>query len=181
MILYSSFVPHYPAYSYESLDQAARTCKDSDIIVEVGAFLGHGTCFMAEQLKIYGKRPKFYAIDLWDEPKEFAAGEYRTGPMPWGESIEAFRARGGSLYDSFRFYLDNCPDKDRVYDHVQFPASTCMQEFADDSVSWVILNYTQDETAVQQEVTDWWPKLKSGAEITIMAREDAPLRTLKKA
>ncbi len=178
---YSQFVPLDRYLSHAPFEDIAKTCKDSDIIVEVGAFLGHGTCYMAERLAAYQKRPKFYAIDLWDEPKEFAAGEYRAGLMPWGESIEAFRARGGSLYDSFRFFLDNCPDKDRVYDHVQFPASTCMQEFADNSVSQVILNYTQNELAVQQEVTDWWPKLVSGAEITIMGREDTPLRTLKKA
>lgn len=181
MILYSSFVPHYPDFPYETFDQIAAACKDSDIIVEVGAFLGHGTCYLAEQLAANGKRPRFYAIDIWDEPKEFVGGEYRTGPMPWGEDIELWRARGGSLYDSFRFYLDGCPHKDRVYDHVQFPASTCMQEFADGSVSQVILSYTQDELAVQQEVTNWWDKLKSGGVITITARADAPLRTLQKA
>lgn len=180
MISYSSFIPHYDLFSPALFDEIARTCADSDIIVEVGAFLGHGTCYLAEQLAANGKRPKFYAIDIWDEPKEFVAGEYRTGPMPWGEDIEAWRARG-SLYDSFRFYLDGCPHKDRVYDHVQFPASTCMQEFADNSVSRVVLSYTQDEKAVQDEVTNWWPKLKSAAEITITARADAPLRTLNKA
>lgn len=161
-------------------DQIAKTCKDSDIIVEVGAFLGHGTCYMAERLAAEGKRPRFYAIDLWDEPEEFAAGEYRTGTMPWGEPIAAFRARGGSLYDTFRFHLDNCPNKNRLYDHAQFPASTCMQEFADESVSQVILSYTQDKIAARQEVTDWWPKLISGGEATIVSRTDAPL-TLKKA
>lgn len=181
MTPYSSFIPHYDTFSPTLFDQIAKTCTDSDIIVEVGAFLGHGTCYLAKQLATNGKRPKFYAIDIWDEPKEFVGGEYRSGPMPWGEDIEAFRKRGGSLYDSFRFYLDGCPDKDRVYDHVQFPASTCMQEFADDSVSKVILSYTQDEKAMQEEVTNWWPKLVSGGEVTITARADAPSRTLKKA
>ncbi len=178
---YSSFIPHYDLFPHCLFDQIAKTCTDSDIIVEVGAFLGHGTCYLAEQLAANGKRPKFYAIDIWDEPKEFVGGEYRSGLMPWGEDIEAWRARGGSLYDSFRFYLDGCPHKDRLYDHVQFPASTCMQEFADNSVSYVILSYTQDEKAVQDEVTNWWPKLKSNGLITITARPDAPLRSLQKA
>ncbi len=181
MPAYSSFIPHYDLFPRALFDQIAKTCTDSDIIVEVGAFLGHGTCYLAEQLAANGKRPKFYAIDIWDEPKEFVGGEYRSGLMPWGEDIEVWRARGGSLYDSFRFYLDGCPHKDRLYDHVQFPASTCMQEFADNSVRRVILSSTQDEVAVQREVTEWWPKLVSGGEIMITARADAPLRSLKKA
>ncbi len=179
---YSDFIPHYDNLSHTMFEIAARTCKDGDIMVEVGAFMGHATCYMAECLVAYDKRPKLYAIDMWDEVVEPAHGENRTGLMPWGnETIADWRARGGRLYDSFRFYVDGCPFRDRIYDFVQFPAKSCMQDFDDDSVSWVFLNYTQDELAVQQEVTDWFPKLKSGGLIQIAARGDAPLRSLQKA
>lgn len=165
---YVRFVPTSSTpFPHILFDEVAATCDDSDIIVEVGCYLGHGTCYLAECLAHYGKRPRFYAIDSWDQVLEPIYGATRTAALPWGESIEAFHARGGSLYDAFRFYLDNCPARDRLWDHAQFPAQSCMEEFKDNSVSFVYLGYPDTEENIQKQIEKWRPKMKENGRIAL--------------
>jgi len=178
---YSQFVPFHEGFPHKDLSEAARICQDGDILVEVGAFLGHGVCYMTEGLALLGKRPKLYAIDTWDEPDSLCQGAVRRPDMPWGEPLSDWRARGGRLYESFRFYVDGSPHRDYLYDHVQFPPGSCMDEFAEDSVSFVFLNYSQDEGAINQEVQKWWVKLKSGGQLLIGATPTHPVRSIQKS
>ena len=178
---YSRFVPGPPAFPYEAFNQIAAECSNDDIIVEVGAFLGHGTCYMAECLARYDKRPKFYAIDVWDGQLEPHYGETRTSDMPWGETIHEWRARGGRLYDSFCFYLDQCPHKDRLYDHVGFPPATCMDEFSDNSISFVYLGYSKTEARIQEEIKRWMPKLKSGGRLVTCMSNEGHIQSIPKS
>lgn len=171
---YSSFVPHYDGFPYALFEHIASDCANTDLLVEVGAFLGHGTCYMAECLVAYDKRPRFVTIDMWDEAVEPIYGENRTGDMPWGEPIAEWRARGGRLYDSFRFYLDNCPHKDRVYDHAQFPSAAATDEFKNDSVAFAWLAYSQTQEGIERDVKAWWPKIKSGGVLAIPDRLKRP-------
>lgn len=177
---YSSFVPSYAGYPYSEMRSFVASCSDFDIIVEVGAFLGHGVCYICEQLAMADRRPKFYAIDTWDEPSAFCQGAIRRSDMPWGESMDTWRARGGRLYDSFRFYLDGSPCTDRLYDHVQFPPGSCMDEFVDGTVALVLLNYSQNEKDIENEIKRWWPKLRTGGKILIAATEMSPPRVMTK-
>lgn len=162
---YSSFIPHLGEIPYDLFTQIARECKDEDIIVEVGAFLGHATCFMAEELQAAGKRPKFYAFDSWDQQLERVYGSMRTDLMPWSQSIEDWKRTVGGptpLYDTFLANLNGCPAKDRVYDFAQFPASTVAEEFPQESVSFVFLNYSRYPAEIKRQIDSWWPRLKSG-------------------
>lgn len=159
---YASFIPHHDPFPYSLFSEVANRCADGEIIVEVGAFLGHGTCYMAEQLARLDKRPRFYAIDSFDQVLEPVWGEMRTEPMPWGEPIEAYWKRGGNLYDAFLFHLSQCPAADRVYDYAQFPAASCFGEWEDGTVSAAILHYSRDDVAIDKQVAGWWAKLKPG-------------------
>lgn len=167
---YSSFVPHYEGFPHDLFDRVAKDCNDTDILVEVGAFLGHGTCYMCERLAAYGKRPKFYAFDPWDQILEPFYGKMRTGDMPWGEPIEKWKERGGRLYDAFLFYMANCPNKDRLYDWLQVPANSSAPEFKDESLSFVFLNYAQDKAGIDEEIERWFPKVKVGG-LMVIARD----------
>lgn len=178
---YSDFVPHYDNFPHKVFEEAVSRCTDDDILVEVGAFLGHGTCYMAECLAIADKRPKFYAIDLWDEPEVFCQGHKQRTLMPWGESLADWRARGGRLYDSFQFYTEGSPFTDRIFDYIQFPPASCMDEFEDNSVSFVYLGYNWQTETVMQEVEKWMKKLKPGGLLYIGPNEDTPARAIEKS
>lgn len=181
---YHRFVPHAGPFPYDLFDQVAKDCSDGDIIVESGAFLGHGTCFMAEALQAHGKRPRFYALDPWDQVLEPIYGLMRTAPMPWGEPIAAWKRRMESptpLYDAFLFYLDNCPAKDRVFDHAQFPSGSVAGEWEDGTVSFVFLNYSWTEDWIDHDVKLWFPKLKPNGLLAIGATDTHPLRTMLKS
>jgi hypothetical protein len=167
---YADFIPHYPDFPYALFDEVAKNCVDSDIIVEAGAFLGHGTCYMAEQLKLNGKRPKFYALDPWDQVLEPIYGKMRADDMPWGEPIETWKARVGgptSLYEAFLFYLNGCQAKDYLFDHAQFPINSSWGEFEDGSLSFVLLNYSRDPNEIRQEIESWWPKVRPGGKLAV--------------
>lgn len=167
---YSSFVPHDGDFPYQLFEQVARDCKDDDIMVEVGAFLGHGTCFMCEALMAYDKRPKFYAFDPFDQVLEGCHGKMRDGDMPWGEPIEAWKNRVGGptpLYDAFLFYLNGSPCKDRLFDHAQFPANCSAPEFPEESLSFVFLNYSRDPAEIKKEIDNWKPRIKCGGYLAV--------------
>lgn len=167
---YSSHIPHDPAHHYAFFDEAAAICTDDDIIVEVGAFIGHGTCYMTEQLAAHNKRPKFYAIDPWDQKLEGVYGKTRTGNMPWGEPIATWANRVGGptpLYDAFLFYLNGCPTKDRLFDHAQFPAVCAGEEFEDESLAYVLLNYSREQEEIDRETSNWWPKIRPGGALAV--------------
>ncbi len=176
---YSQFVPHHDPFPHALFDEVSRHVADNEIVVEVGACMGHGTCYLAEQFARQNKRPRFYAIDSWDQVLEPVYGAMRTEPLPWGESIEAFWKRGGSLYETFLYHLEQCPDGDRLFDHAQFPAICCFGEWADDSVSAVILHQSRDEREIDVQVAGWWTKLRSGGMVGIW--DGAKTRTMIKA
>lgn len=170
MIAYHDFVPHDGDFPYDLFTKIAQDCKDDDIMVEVGAFFGHGTCFMAEELQRFGKRPKFYAFDPWDQVLEPVYGGMRTGNMPWGEPIADWKQRVGGptpLYDAFLFYLNGCPAKDRLFDHAQFPANCSAPEFPEESLSFVFLNYSRDPVEIKKEIENWKPRIKCGGYLAV--------------
>lgn len=168
---YSSFVPHFSTLPYDLLEKQVVTASDGDIIIEVGAFLGHGTCFLTECLEKHNKKLKLYANDLWDEPEIFCRGAHRNELMPWGETIESWRARGGRLYDSFLFYLENSPTKKWLYDHVQLPPTEIMNEFEDNSISTVFLGFSDREEDIQKEREKWMGKIRPGGTLIMAATE----------
>lgn len=170
MTAYHHFVPHDGDFPYQLFDTVARTCKDDDILVEVGAFLGHGTCYMCEALAAHDKRPKFYAFDPWDQILEPIYGPMRTGNMPWGEPIDDWKKRVGGptpLYDAFLFYVNGSPCKDRLFDHAQFPANCSGPEFELDSLAFVFLNYGRDDAEIDKEVANWFPRVRPGGLLAI--------------
>ncbi|MFA6433026.1 MAG: class I SAM-dependent methyltransferase [Candidatus Paceibacterota bacterium] len=186
---YSSFIPQAGHFPYDLFVQVARDCKDDDIIVEVGAFLGHGTCFMCEALAVYDKRPKFYAFDPWDQVLERVYGKMRDGDMPWGEPIEDWKKRVGGptpLYDAFLFYLNGCPANGRLWDHAQFPANCSGPEFEENSLAFVFLNYSREDAEIDKEVANWFPHVRPGGILAIWnpewEKQGGPsLRTMLKA
>ena len=51
-------------FQYEDIyRQAVENGKDGDVFVEVGTFLGRSAAFMAEHIKLSGKKIKFYTLD----------------------------------------------------------------------------------------------------------------------
>jgi len=50
---------------------------------------------------------------------------------------------------------------------VQLPPFSCMDDFDDNSVRFVFLNYSQNEAQIDRQVRKWWLKLLSGGKILI--------------
>lgn len=174
---YYRFIPgdeNFPRNIYEDV---ASQCKDSDIICEVGCFMGRTTALMAELLDYNNKTPKFFAIDMFGAYLDDGDVEQVTGNMPWGQSVEDWAKRvGGTQYiiDRFDFYIEDCPSAHKITQRVQFPPWHSSEEFDDESVFFVLLNASNTAELVTKQLEKWWPKIRAGGSI-LVARTDIPV------
>jgi hypothetical protein len=171
-IEYWTFIPgKNPPFS--EFDNVAATAKQDDIIVEVGPYMGRGTCYMMESLKKFSSKARFYAIDTWGQNVEPVHGEGRTGNTPWGEQLTEWYSRMGGpgcFFDLFQIYVKHSPAAGYLHDYAQFP-SACGCEFKNESVSYLHLGLSQKPENVKRDLDSWWPALKPRAVVTIYAPE----------
>ncbi len=165
------FVPGARDFPYELLADVVRDARETDIICEVGAFLGHGTCYIMELLQYWDTRAKFYAFDLFGETPAACYGEGREGQLlPWKERFETWARRSGgglAALDAFQFYTQQSPARDFLYDYVQFPPRHAGDDFADGSVSFALLHQSQKPENVAADMAGWWPKIKVGGMLAV--------------
>jgi hypothetical protein len=167
---YYRFVPGDEKFPISLYDDIASKVQDSDIICEIGCFMGRTTALMTELLDHYNKSPKFYAIDMFGAYLPDGDVEPLAGNMPWGEPLHKWANRSGGtqmLIDHFDFYLSNCPTANKITDRVQFPPWHSSEEFDDESVFFVMLNASRNPELIQMQLEKWWPKIKKGGTLAL--------------
>jgi hypothetical protein len=142
------------AHFYQSIDgwfdfgdlyrQWVDQLTDGCHIVEVGAFKGKSTAFLATEIANSGKRIQFDTIDTWQ-----GSPEHADDPD----------VREGRLYETF---LSNIAP---VADYVRprrLPSVEAAQTYPDGSLDAVFLDGDHSTQAVVDDCQAWWPKLKPG-------------------
>src|SRR5690242_6325188 len=128
--------------------QVARA-RPGAVFVEIGAWKGRSTAYMAVEIINSGKPIEFYTVDQWlgvEEP------EYRRDP-----DVVA-----GRLFSTF---LGNIA---AVRDHVvplHGSSTAAATRFADRSIDFVYLDADHAYAAVKADLAAWWPKLRPGGVI----------------
>jgi SAM-dependent methyltransferase len=69
---------------------------DKAVFVEVGAWLGRSTAFLAEEIQRSGKRIELYVVDTWGDVQYTA------------EMDAVIRANGGNIFELFRRNMARC-------------------------------------------------------------------------
>lgn len=140
-------------FNFEKLyTDAAVHAQDGDVFVEVGAWLGKSTCFLAELLTELGKEVTFYAVDTWE-------GEHGDESQ-----VSTVKAAGGSIYPQF---LDNMK-KAGVGDFVRplrMLSVAAAAQFADASIDFLFIDDDHTEASVRADLAAWFPKVKPGGVI----------------
>jgi hypothetical protein len=129
---------------------AADGLKDGDIAVEIGAWRGASTCFLAERLKELGKSVVFYVVDTWrgspDEP----------------DQMGAIAESSVSLYEQFYGNMERAGVIDSILP-LRMDSEMASRIATDSSVQFLFLDGDHSAAAVRQDLEAWFPKMRVGS------------------
>lgn len=131
----------------ELYSERVRLANNGDIFVEVGAWKGRSTSYMAVEIANSNKLIPFYVVDTWAGSEEYA---HKTD----GEL--------DSLYEVFQQNM--LPVKD-YYQPMQTTSVEASKLFPDNSLSFVFIDASHDYKNVYDDLTHWFPKVKPGGTI----------------
>jgi hypothetical protein len=129
---------------YEDITARAR---DGAVFVEVGAYLGRSTIYLASCIKRSGKRIRLYAVDRWDG---------------WVYDDCPARAPLPETEDVFRHFIGNvrCAGVEEVIYPLKMPSEQAADLFEDGTLDFVFLDADHAYEAVCRDLEAWFPKVK---------------------
>jgi len=117
--------------------------------VEVGAFLGKSTSFMAVEISNSRKDIRFDVVDTWDGSVEHQQGAEH----------ERMTVLEGTLFDNFK---RNMKPVAHIIAPVRAPSLEAANRYDDSSLDFVFLDAAHDYENVKADIVAWRPKVKSG-------------------
>ena len=131
--LYTGFVQRYPSGSH---------------FVEVGAWKGKSTCYMAESIRASGKAIRFDAVDTWQGSVEH-------------DTTVAEIGGGDRLFLEFLRNMQSAGVLTAITP-VRLPSSVAVQLYEDRSLDLVFIDASHEYQDVRADVLAWRPKIKPG-------------------
>lgn len=146
---------HCPNLYMRAVEKVERTENvDRDAwFVEVGAFKGKSTAFMAELIRDSGKRIAFDVVDHWEGSPDCIASD----PDVLNGTLQQAFARNVAY---IREYIDE------VYTGKSVEAAA---RYDDTSLDFVFLDANHETASVHADCAAWWPKIKPGG---VLAGDD---------
>jgi hypothetical protein len=130
--------------------------KDGDHFVEVGAWKGKSTAFMAVEIMNSGKHIKFDVIDTW-----LGSDEHQMGKL-WEDQDVI----NNQLFEVFN---KNMRPVEGFYHAKRMPSLEAAALYDDNSLDFVLLDASHAYQDVKADIQAWLPKIKSGG---ILAGDD---------
>ena len=150
-------------------EQIARVNGDPAHFVEVGAWLGKSTAFMASKIRDSGKRITFDCIDNWSGGTSGEANKVA--------GADRVAASGRDLYAEFQSNLDRCGVAG-VVNPIRDDSTQAAGRYGDGSLDFVFIDADHAEASVASDLAAWWPKLKPTG---VLAGHDYDESGVKKA
>jgi len=119
--------------------------------VEIGAYYGQSTAFMAVQILNSGKKIKFDVIDTWAGD---GSSEYKDGQ--WGYELVT---RGDEIFEKFK---QNLKPVENYYNPIRMDSVKASQLYQDRSLDFVFIDGSHDYDFVKADIEAWLPKVKIG-------------------
>lgn len=129
---------------------------ESGLFVEIGAYLGQSSCYMSHLLQSMNKNITFHVMDYWG-PIE----DYKWAPE---KDLAEVRTHDGSYKATFEHYMENTGSLPAITKiiHGSDRDQTNVDQYADDSVSFLYLDTSHDYEGTSLELSLWWPKVRAG-------------------
>jgi hypothetical protein len=131
---------NYPGIYTYILDLA----EDGDHFVEVGAWKGKSTSFMAVEIANRGLKINFDVVDTWE-----GSLEHRDDDL----------VKVNSLYEHF---LANMKPVEGFYTPKRMTSLAAANTYADNSLDFVLLDASHEYEDVKADIQAWLPKVKIG-------------------
>ena len=128
---------------------AVNVAPDIAHFVEVGAFLGKSTSFMAVEIAQSTKDIRFDVIDTWQGSLEH---------QPGAEHARS-EVSGGTLYEQFR---RNMKPVAHLLNPIQASSLEAVKRYKDSSLDFVFLDASHTYEDVKADIQAWKPKIKKG-------------------
>jgi hypothetical protein len=135
-------------FDFASLyDDIVMRARDGAVFVEVGAYLGRSTVYLASRIKQSGKQIRLYAVDLWD-------GWIYDDPAPPIRRVETAGIFWQFIRNVRRAGVENvvCP--------LKMPSERASNLFEDGTLDFVFLDADHSYEAVRRDLQCWFPKVK---------------------
>ena len=130
--------------AYKRLVQEA---PDNSHFVEVGAYKGRSTAFMAVEIINSGKKIKFDVVDHW---------------MGSSEHNDDIDVQNKTLYETFIKNLEPVSD---YLTPIRKDSVDAADEYANNSLDLVFIDASHDYDSVNEDIKAWLPKVKPGGYI----------------
>lgn len=124
---------------------------DMGIIVEVGAWMGRSTAFLADLVKTADR-----GIQLWSIEWGFGNADKAADACAGGVALA-----GGNIAGRLVTNLRDAGVLDWVYPLI-VPSVRAARIFADGSLDFVFIDGNHTRESVMEDCAAWWPKIKVG-------------------
>jgi len=135
-------------------DHTIARARDGAVFVEVGAYLGRSSLYLASRIQASGKRIRVYVVDLWDG---WLYDDYREDSQE-----EQGDVRGPEWEDVFWRFIRNVRRagvEDVIYP-LKMPSEQAANLFEDGTLDFVFLDADHSYEAVRRDLEAWFPKVK---------------------
>ncbi|MHB1427043.1 MAG: class I SAM-dependent methyltransferase [Gemmataceae bacterium] len=134
-------------------DHMIERARDGAVFVEVGAYLGRSTLYLASRIQKAAKKVRVYVVDRWD------GWIYNER-----ESFEEEREDDSLLEegDVFQHFIRNVlrAGVEDVIFPLRMPSEQAAGLFEDGTLDFVFLDADHDYKAVRRDLEAWFPKVK---------------------
>ena len=128
--------------------------QDGAHFVEIGAYYGQSTAFMAVAILNSGKKIKFDVIDTWAGDN---SSEYKDGQ--WGHELVI---HGDKIFKQFK---ENLKPVENYYNPIRMDSIKAAELYPDHSLDFVFIDGAHDYDFVKADIEAWLPKVKVGGYI----------------
>ena len=126
--------------------EEVEKAKDGAVFVEIGAWKGKSTAYMAVEIINSGKDIEFWTVDTFKGSDEI---QHDNDPI----------CASGKLEEHFR---ENIRDVAKYVNVHVGDSSSFASHFADNSVDFIFVDGDHTREGVTKDIKAWWPKLKVG-------------------
>ena len=112
--------------------------------VEVGALLGKSSSYMAVEIVNSGKDIKYDRVDHW-----LGSSEH--------EVVQELQD-----IDMFKVFTENMKPVEGYYNAIRKTSTEAFSSYEDESLEFVMIDGDHSQSAVENDITNWLPKIKSG-------------------
>lgn len=139
-------------FDYEAVYHQAVRNHPEGVFVEVGAWKGKSTAYLASLIK--GRAIRLFVVDTWK-------GSGGTDPLSDQYTTPLLVPYGGDVFDHFLENMQACGVLQSLIPLRMRSAQAAML-FADESIDFCFLDAAHDYESVMADLLAWYPKVKRG-------------------